>query len=526
MVLSPAPRKISTIIACFIPTVYILLLWAYRLPQWETNDDVAMSMVAHGYGLAAFASPHLVFSNIVWGYFVSHIPSVAGVFGYSLATAGALIIASSFIFYFMLRLGTGLFLSSLAIALIMCRPLLFPQFTLNAGLLAVAAILGLLVNIRCGSRPCLWMAVALGAIGFLIRSEEAIVVFGVALPFLAGHRLEDGKTTSIALALLVTVCVGAVLLDRWAYSGNEWQYFKELNAARAPFTDYGAVAALLQKPEVLARHGYSENDVRLVGNWLFVDEQIASPSRLKILLAELGPLQMGSFSWQSGINALTSLLHPVLAYLFCTAIALAVLTPNLRVTIAWVFCLAGLFALGVAGRPSVFRVYIPIMSLLIVLPLTLIPAKAKLRRALTAAVLAVACFGNAKTVTSLAASFDQPIARLKSTTPEKPVYVWGGSLPFEFIYSVLKTNEAFRHTVIYPLGTFSYAPFSALYSKQLASQGLIEDLKSEQGALMIADANSYSLLDTYCREHFGKRLNRTAVLDGGLFEINRIDCGS
>ena len=46
---------------------FVALYVAFE-PLWETNDDVAMSMAAHGYGLAAYSSPHLIFSNVVWGH--------------------------------------------------------------------------------------------------------------------------------------------------------------------------------------------------------------------------------------------------------------------------------------------------------------------------------------------------------------------------------------------------------------------------------------------------------------------------
>ena len=40
------------------------------VPYWESNDDVGMAMLAHGFGMAAQASPRLIFSNVVWGWLV------------------------------------------------------------------------------------------------------------------------------------------------------------------------------------------------------------------------------------------------------------------------------------------------------------------------------------------------------------------------------------------------------------------------------------------------------------------------
>jgi len=44
----------------WVATLIVLLCLAFD-PRWESNDDVAMSKVAHGYGLAAYGSSHLIF---------------------------------------------------------------------------------------------------------------------------------------------------------------------------------------------------------------------------------------------------------------------------------------------------------------------------------------------------------------------------------------------------------------------------------------------------------------------------------
>jgi hypothetical protein len=50
--------------------VYFTGLIVWGTPVWDTNDDVAMAMVAHGYGFVAQKSPNLLFSNVVWGHVV------------------------------------------------------------------------------------------------------------------------------------------------------------------------------------------------------------------------------------------------------------------------------------------------------------------------------------------------------------------------------------------------------------------------------------------------------------------------
>lgn len=120
---------------------FITLLYRFFQPYWETNDDVSMSMVAHGYGLAAIATPNLVFSNVLWGYPVRAIPTLYGIYGYSTATLLVLLSVTTFLLYSLRSLGAGCSRSLLILLLLLVRPLLFPQITLNAGLLTLAAIL-------------------------------------------------------------------------------------------------------------------------------------------------------------------------------------------------------------------------------------------------------------------------------------------------------------------------------------------------------------------------------------------------
>lgn len=49
-------------------TLLVVVLYFFVEPQWETNDDVAMSMVSHGYDIASEPSPNLIFSNVIWDY--------------------------------------------------------------------------------------------------------------------------------------------------------------------------------------------------------------------------------------------------------------------------------------------------------------------------------------------------------------------------------------------------------------------------------------------------------------------------
>ncbi len=158
---------------CLLTSVGIfLLIYAIFEPRWETNDDIAMSMVAHGYGIAAQASPNLVFSNTVWGEIIQLIPEINGLTGYSIATLVVLLTSACAILFFLRALGAGILISTAAISLIILRTAVFPQFTINSGLLTCASVLALLDYNKSHKKTSLILFGALGYFGYLIRFEE------------------------------------------------------------------------------------------------------------------------------------------------------------------------------------------------------------------------------------------------------------------------------------------------------------------------------------------------------------------
>src|SRR4051794_29533973 len=55
-------------------------------PFWETNDDVAMAMFADGYGIAAYPSSTVVFSNVIYGHALAALPQIGDISRYSFAS--------------------------------------------------------------------------------------------------------------------------------------------------------------------------------------------------------------------------------------------------------------------------------------------------------------------------------------------------------------------------------------------------------------------------------------------------------
>ena len=490
-----------------------------------TNDDVGMSMVAHGYGVAAISSPNLVFSNVIWGYLIRAIPEINGVLGYSIATLSILVIIGTVIIYGLHQLGANYITCLLVVVLILLRPVLFPQFTINAGLLMVAAIICWHLYTQQNNRRMLLVGCGLAFCSYLVRSQEGLLVLIIALPLLAWRTLLLHRFAKITfLALIATIAV-SVVIDYQAYQGDEWKAFNELNLARAAFTDFGAGNYLKQHPDILQQHGYSNNDIDLISNWFFVDPHIANPEALRSMLAELGFLPAQGNTLANAWLGVQALWHQNLLPLLLTAFLLLILRFNWQLAISWTLCIAAIFTLGLLGRPGTLHVYIPLVSLLIIAPFLVNKVSAS-RNHLGTAVLLVAVLINTPHVFSESKAF-QVIANQTHKElvdfPNDSVISWGDVFPYEAVYPVLNSSSAMSYK-LYSLGCFTLAPFSRSVADQKAGRGLIELLGKATGVPIIADPLAFEYLKMYCNEHFNGQLKELFAKQYGKMMLRQLQC--
>jgi hypothetical protein len=514
-------------LAFLLVATFIVSLCLAFDPRWATNDDVAMSMIAHGYGLAAYGSPYLVSSNVLWGYLVRAIPTINGVLGYSLASLAVLLVIGWAMLYFLLRLGAGYLLGLLAVSFLIAQPTLISQFTVNAGLLTVAAVIGWQVYARHGGVGSLVTACMLAFFGYLIRDKEFLLVLGVSLPLLPWRAIRERRQMQIALLLLGVAIASAVVFDRWSYSGPEWQHFREFSPIRATIIDFGASKYLKQNPALIARYGYSQNDIALISEWFFVDPKIADPKSLNAMLAELGPLPPGNV--QSGFASIKALFGPVLLPLLLSALLLLVLMPRWSVALAWMLCLAALFAIGVMGRPAVLRIYVPLLSLLFVAPLMAGKYREGVRHWMVTLTLLTTCVGTAYMLIHDSLISKQIIQRVQSDIhdlPAEPIVSWAGGFPFEFTFPVLANDLNFRNIRFYGLDSFTLAPFSVANTEQAAGRGMLERLQTAIGMPIIASPKRLEMLYIYCKEHLNGQLRGVITYRTRELTVQQVRCAT
>lgn len=506
-------------------TAFTFALCLMFVPRWEQNDDVCMSMAAHGYGLAAYGSPNLLYSNVLWGHLVRAVPMINGVLGYSLATVAVLWVAGWAMLYFLLRLGAGYLPSLLAVTLVMARPILFPQFTLNAGLLPVAAVLGWRVYARVLDRGSLWLACLLAFAGYLIRQHEFILVLAIALPLLPWQAIRRQRPMQIALALLTVAIAFAAAIDHWAYSGPEWKTCKALHAAIPSISDSGGAQYIKQKPEILARHGYSLNDLQLIDSKFYMDPALADPKAMNAMSAELGPLYMQKGRMKLGLEAFEKLISSMLLPVILAGLFLLGIAFRRSVAVAWAVCLSAIFAIGILFRPGVFHVNFPLMSLLLVAPLAFGPVKG-IRRWITLAALLAACAGNAYVLVPQSEFSKRVMERAQKDArffPPETIFSWGGTFPVQLIFPVLSNDLQLRKLRWHSINSFTPAPFSVATADQKMGRGMLDLWRTEKGISVIESPLTLNL-SAYCRERCRGQLQVAPTRRMPIVSVQKIRC--
>src|SRR5579871_3988653 len=149
---------------------------------WRSNDDVALALIADGGGKVQTAGPHLVLTNIAWGYLVYGVHLLGAAHAYAFMTYVALGLSYVALLYVFMRSDIEHWVAATLLLLLYLPVLVLPQHTLVAGYLGFAGIALLCRSAATGS---LWgggVAALLLVLSSLVRWEETAFVCLVALP--------------------------------------------------------------------------------------------------------------------------------------------------------------------------------------------------------------------------------------------------------------------------------------------------------------------------------------------------------
>jgi len=514
----PSTRAGASAFWLLVCTAVTVALFAAGLmlyePFWESNDDVGMSMIAHGYGIAKSPSPLLLFQNVLVGYLLQVLPRIDGVLPYSWLQLALMLISGAGLLYFVVRSGGAFGLAVIALALVFARFVAAPQFTITAGLATAAGVLACFSHIRSPSLPALVAGAVLVIAGYLVRPEECIFLVLVALPLVPWHKISVGRAELVTAGLVLSFLAFATLFDRQQYAGQEWVAFNAMEPLRGELTDFSYAEQILKHPEQMRAHGFSQNDIQLISNWFYVDTAVADPVRLQALFSDLPFETRFIENLYGGWNAIASLADPTIAPLLIAAAVLSFLSRCwLKAIASWVVFLAVISGYGLAGRPGVLHAYYPVPVLLMFAAL-----ECRLRNEVRKPMLRVVPWAvllatlvmmlNVNIVENrkfIERSRDarEDVARLDWS---KTHVVWGAVFPTELALPVLERQTERFDFPQYGLGWESLTPFSIHSFEATPWRDLADRIERDRDIPVIASKSNLELLATYCREHHHKEL--------------------
>lgn len=286
----------NVLLSVLITTIVMIMFWVYCPPRFdETNDDVVMASILHGYN--GEYDGHMYFINICLGAIlevcVRLFPMIPW---YTIAQVGTIYISYIVIVYLMLHRFTG----SRAIFPIATLFIFFGydsfcslQFTKTA---AIGVIGGLLLIFYAVENCAKWPAYLLAGLLTLIGSCFRFSVFEMLLAFffiiglcmmLINLKDQDWKALSrlcIPFVLIIGICFGCHFLNRYHYANHPtWKVFAENNVIRADLVDKG-FPDYYENIDLYTELNITENDYYLYMSGNYADPELYTPEVMTALV--------------------------------------------------------------------------------------------------------------------------------------------------------------------------------------------------------------------------------------------------
>jgi hypothetical protein len=516
-----APWPVLFAISLAFFTILTIVIESTAGIFFETNDDVGMMMIAHGFGVAALPSSAILFSNVLEGKIIEFIGEPFGFTGYGIYTMSCLVIALAYIHATIGQLTQRYFASLILILGLGLRAVFAPQFTITAGILAVAAIIALIV---CLHRRSTWQSIAFATFAvasFCMRDQMFYLVMIMAVPFLLKWHLKLDWPLLGMLAGVIILCVLLTVLDDRVYRSPPWQAFESMNAIRALFTDFG-LAGRIHADATLASVGLTPLDIQLVSRWWFIG---ISPERLYHLVSLLAPTSMFSLSMSQivgWLNLYTNAPTYMISILTMVTFFAMPIRRTPRSVISLVILLSATLIIVAAGRNGVSRIVYPCLCLLC-LANFLFCTRCKLLLYATILTLPLTLNHFIERDKYLLEVHDVATADLGALAPAAVHVVWGADFPYEALFRPLEVRQEMPKLRLFGLGVAQLAPFALAYWNG-SQKGFIAQLTSPAGLSVFASISEINLLGSFCDQKFHGRLSVQDVVITRYFRHQRVSC--
>jgi hypothetical protein len=509
--------------------ILIAFVFASR-PFWLTNDDVSMAMISRGTGIAAWPSPRLVLTNIAWGYLVQWLPDVGGIQSYTLMTYGALAFSYLAVLYAFIRSDVHKLFGAAILLVIYAPTLVYPQYTLVAGYLAFAGIALVCIPPDRQSILSLCLAGVLVVLSGLVRADETLLVIITVIPMCIGYWRAATTSSMRRRWLIMMVSTAAIfaafqLIDLWTFASGQWGEFAKTYVPRTEFTDFNLGSYYEKYRQSLQGAGLSILDLQVLEDWFYIDPKVFSVDTLAHLSEGAQWMSRASLNFGMFWSALTPFSDPQIAALI--AIIVLIGAAHKRGTyfaVSLAVLAATMFALLLAGRPGVTRIYIPVCAALAVVGVMQPVDK---RQGDYKFIVMVAVISALLMLVVVRHRNDEDIAassKLEAMTcrlsREPLVVIWGASYPYTLQYLPFDTTDKLCPLRIYAIGEYSLAPFARdqLY-RYTGGKDLVPALLAGQSFDVVGGVREMELLRAYFWQHYSVQLSAETIMQNRLIRM-------
>lgn len=270
-------RRSALSLAIVISALCIIIYLIGPISTYETNDDVAYSLIFAGKLISGAPDPHVTYINYVLASFlVSLYTFFPGIQWYGIFQVASVFMSIFFINYLfaLTRNSDKVWLGTLFSIVCLLPFAFYIQFTKTAFILTAVGYLGIYIISevdQLSNRHRIFLssvAIFFATTGFLLRKESFILATILCCFFIFSSIVKTGNSKYFFI-LLVLLISTSIIIHKTNYRGA-WGEFTRFHYTIKPLLEKDNIR-FEDNIEVFKKVGWSENDFLMFKFWAFSD---------------------------------------------------------------------------------------------------------------------------------------------------------------------------------------------------------------------------------------------------------------
>lgn len=526
-------------------------------PVYDTNDDPSMALVASGYGNAGGPDEHLLYTNVLIGHVLKQLYEAAPLIPwYGCYLLVIQFLAHWILLYALLSLNRtyfsvlGYILFYLTVGVYCLTHLQFTTTAFLIGMAGLSMILSSLILDAQGPhhRWLKWGGALCLIASSLIRYASLQLPILASIPLLVCivfhlFRSINFRWYLLPAALTVISVLGCHFYDRHYYQQDEdWNHFLQRHDVAAKLINFAQIPVTDQTKPLFAQVGWSSFDYWMLRNWIYLDSETYSLSRMQEFKKQTDALSLRKIPqvMTYRVNMFKAAFsHPIFVVCSLSALFLAWLNPRAlwqRTIVKWMLMWSALIMLGLISSMKLpERIVIPLgalsfyFTMFLNLPLLISQIDLKefnknlvfrLGALMLLLAACVICRGEVQRSdqnVKYNARLKQDIQYLQQKWPDK-VFLSVYTFPIEHFLPLDNQSEIRNLKYLYLTGRQG----SPLFNEKIKGYGIkspYTDLYETDRLYLLFHPKMIPVLKIYFKQHYGVDLEFNSVYEGGYFQV-------